>query len=370
MFTIEHTDLKPCYGLKLADVFQRLSTTFQEEWTCKKPEHLLNYNIHAIKVLEQHPDYVEETVITLNMAMDRFLIDRKHKVDPERCIANYLASNHLLIDTLLQNNTFIDPSYYWLVSQCPRAIPYLRKHPEMIVWSALSRNPEALDLLEDNVEKISFPDLCYNRNPRAIAIIRDNLDKMTFASWCHLIGNPCDEAIDLILEHPQHIQSKHYFLGLNSNPRAIGILRGFNLEHFLAWSDLSRNPCDEAVRLLEEHPDKINWSHLSYYASSKEQFDRLLRVYPNNISWSALSLNHSDEATKLLQENPDRINWHNALKYQNMFETTAIYDYEGIRGARHDLHQEFHAWAGHPSMIATKWKDWGFDTYGLDEPEE
>ena len=43
-----------------------------------------------------------------------------------------------------------------------------------IDWRALSANPEAIDILDNNRNKIKWYSLCYNINPRAIQILKEN----------------------------------------------------------------------------------------------------------------------------------------------------------------------------------------------------
>ncbi len=89
------------------------------------------------------------------------------------------------------------------------------------------------------------------------------------------------------------------------------------------------------------------------------------------VDWSSICRNRNKRALELLMEFPSRIQWHFTLGNQDVFETTAEYDYEGIRTARRNLHEEFHAWAGHPSKITTKWVDWGFEgAVGSEEEED
>ena len=48
---------------------------------------------------------------------------------------------------------------------------------------------------------------------------------------------------------------------LSTNPNAIDLLRENPLK--IDWTQLSRNPCAEAIALLKENPLKIDWSQLS-----------------------------------------------------------------------------------------------------------
>ena len=49
---------------------------------------------------------------------------------------------------------------------------------EQLSWSALSENPKALNLLQDNQNKIVWSYLCRNINVDAIRLLESNLDKL------------------------------------------------------------------------------------------------------------------------------------------------------------------------------------------------
>lgn len=53
-----------------------------------------------------------------------------------------------------------------------------------INWNYLSMNSEAIDLLEQNLDKINW---YLSGNPNAIYLLSQNLDKI---DWIHLSGNP------------------------------------------------------------------------------------------------------------------------------------------------------------------------------------
>ena len=52
-------------------------------------------------------------------------------------------------------------------------------------WSYLSRNPNAIHLLENNLDKVNWKFL--SKNPNAIPILEKNLDKV---DWFYLSHNP------------------------------------------------------------------------------------------------------------------------------------------------------------------------------------
>ena len=66
-----------------------------------------------------------------------------------------------------------------------------RKYPERICWIELSRNPNAIDLLEDNVDKIDWSMLSYN--PNASRLIQRYYTRVYLSG---LLDNPCIFEID------------------------------------------------------------------------------------------------------------------------------------------------------------------------------
>ena len=77
-----------------------------------------------------------------------------------------------------------------------------------------------------DIEKIYWDEL--SSNPNAIELLRENLDKI---NWTWLSGNT--NAIELLQANPDKIN----------------------------WSLLSQNP--NAIELLQEYPDEIDWIDLS-----------------------------------------------------------------------------------------------------------
>jgi hypothetical protein len=93
----------------------------------------------------------------------------------------------------------------------------------------LSKNPNAIHILEKNLDKVKWDNL--SSNPNAIHIIEKNLDKV---DWGALSGNP--NAIHIIEKNLDKVDWE-------------------------GWHYLSRNP--NAIPLLEKNLDKTNWEELS-----------------------------------------------------------------------------------------------------------
>lgn len=366
MFHTERTEIKPCYGLTLDEVEKNINrlTRYQSNPFAEGYEdgemcsNLISYNPHAIKVLEERPSLRTSTGLSANPNAGDLVYNYLDMT--YRCI---WSNESPILDTLLRARGLHPPyehSYKrHMLSRNPRAINYLMRHPRAIDWSQVSTNPNALDLLEENPDKIDYNYLSRNTNPRAMALLRNGLDK---ANWRWLSANSNEEAVKILLENQDKID--WYCLSENQCPLARKLMES-NLDK-LNWHYFCYNPL--AVPFLYSNFEKIKWSVLCERSSTKEQFD-FIRQHPQHIVWTSISLNKSPRATKLLEENPDKITWKLAITRHDLFDTITTYDYAGIRNSRHDLHQEFHAWAGHPSKIKTKWLDWGFDTYVMDEAD-
>jgi hypothetical protein len=106
-------------------------------------------------------------------------------------------------------------------------------------WCYLSSNPNAIQLLETNLQRESY-----------IINWRRLLD------WRRLSGNPDNSyAIPLLEKNPDKIDWTY----LSKNPNAIHLLEKYPEK--INWGALSRN--SNAIHLLEKYPDKINWYKFS-----------------------------------------------------------------------------------------------------------
>lgn len=184
----------------------------------------------------------------------------------------------------------------------PNVIDILEKQLEKgkdLTWDKLSSNPGAIRLLEKRKNRINCNEICKNEN--AIHLIKEYAEKNGYSVY--MLRN----------------------LSCNSNPEAIKILE----EHLdkVDWDNLSLNP--GAINLLEKHLDKINWTNLSANPSAI----RLLEKYPDKINWKMLSKNPS--AYDMLQKNPKKIDWTEVWINPSIF----IYDYEEMTASR-PYHEE------------------------------
>jgi hypothetical protein len=376
MYHTERTEIKKIFGATLGDVIHRIqqyqesveneeTNTIIYKITCGSHySKMISRNPHATNLLKQCPHFICMESLQQNPSMyasDIIYKERVHTSPP------YYNEYSPILDTILTTDTPESiPSFSrQVLSSIPKAFPFLSKNQSIINWKTLCSNPDAIHLIEQNPENISYFYLCSNTNPRAIEILRQN---MTRINWEVLSKNPCQEAVELLMEYPNKIVWNS--LAENMSPFALPLIRmGFDEKKFnwYGLSMLTKNPL--AFEILKQNPSDIDFRMLCKRAETKEQFD-YIRENMDQIDWEMISSNTNPRALKLLEEFPDKIAWHYALDCQNVFETTAEYNYEGIREARRDIHSEFHAWAGHPSKMATKWNDWGLDGAVYEEEEE
>ena len=140
-----------------------------------------------------------------------------------------------------------------------QAIHLLEKHPDKINWYDLAGNPnllQAIHILEEYPNKIDVRALA--RNPQALELLGTEFERLPLG---YLSCNP--NAIHLLEQNLNRTNwdgsSSISWYGLSTNPNAIHILEN-NIDK-INWQYLTYNP--NALQILEKHPDKINWYGLS-----------------------------------------------------------------------------------------------------------
>jgi hypothetical protein len=157
---------------------------------------------------------------------------------------------------------------------------------EKISWRELSKNPEAISLLEKKWEEEKE----LMRNDRREY---NKLKKIGYIiDWTALSVNV--KAIDLLRRKidEENKLSKAKYDKLEDIEK-------------INWWVLSANP--KAIQLLEANRDKINWVQLGKNPKAIKLLEEELQVRPQNIYWYSISRN--PEAGKLLKYNPDKIVW-------------------------------------------------------------
>jgi len=108
-----------------------------------------------------------------------------------KLIASYLVKPKMkLLDwidlDILPYNDFRNTIYRNSLSRNPNAIHLLEQNLDKIEWHYLSSNPNAIHLLEQNIDKIYWKFLSLNLNPKAPHLLEQNIDKI---DWHNLSYN-------------------------------------------------------------------------------------------------------------------------------------------------------------------------------------
>ena len=82
---------------------------------------------------------------------------------------------------ILRNINYFLPNYYDLIANNPFAFKFSLHHEPVLNWILLSENPEAVDTLITQPDRIYWPNFC--KNPAAIHHIQSNTDKITPSIW-------------------------------------------------------------------------------------------------------------------------------------------------------------------------------------------
>ncbi len=231
---------------------------------------------------------------------------------------------------------YVTSSIDWKTfSKNPNAIHIIEQHLNKICWETFSENthPNAIRLLEQNLHKVCWK--AFSANPGAVSILKKNLDKVRWGALCL---NPSSEAIQLLEQHPSHISwellagnpnpdairlfekdfdkfSKMYkfingiWVRLSANPNAVHLLK--RAVHNIVWSQLCKNPNPEAITILKEHPEKINWESLS---QNPEAIDMLLQN-EDKINIKMFTLNPHPKAIQWIQHTRLKNQWKQPYSY-------------------------------------------------------
>jgi hypothetical protein len=169
--------------------------------------------------------------------------------------------------------------------------------------------------------------------------------------WSSLCENTSPEAIRFLEKHPEKID----WTTLSSNPEAIRFLeQNYDKIH---WDTLSSNP--KAIHLLEREirtnpHNQVNCKKLSINSGAIP----LLEKYPEYISWYDINENPNPEAMRLIESHwkaHSYISWYFLSKNPNIF----TYDYDQMKENKHRLHEELIRNIFHPKNIES-FSGWGF----------
>jgi hypothetical protein len=286
---------------------------------------------------------------------------------------------------------YIDPKrlYWWQLVLNKDAVPFIEKHINVLTTEdlkKLSRNPFAVDMLKRHISKISWND--FVNNPNAIHVIEDNID-LCFSSldwkgrvdllrhpnFIHIIKENNDKIIDKLLcnnclsilvkkkdpiyinlfdqymkKYPEKIKNGTYLWDdLCENPIAVYIIEQnlHRLTHYL-WQLLATNI--NATHIVEKNLDKLDewgWRNLSENPNAIH----ILEKNRDKINWHSLSANPN--SIIIFEKFPEKITSYSFIDYENFSINSCIFelDKDAIRKRCSIYKEELIAYALHPSRI-------------------
>lgn len=185
----------------------------------------------------------------------------------------------------------------------------IKRYPSKIKWVILSQNehPEAVKILESNLDKIDWEQFSRNSNSEAVKILLQNKEKI---NWKTICVNTDSKALEVIREKAKTQPLALSWPAFSANCKAIGIL----LENFkyISWIDFCLyNESPEAIKIMKANAEKIDWPSLCWNENPEaiEMLREKMESDPEAIEWSYLCENECPEAIKLLEENISAINW-------------------------------------------------------------
>lgn len=269
-------------------------------------------------------------------------------IDKDKLDWASLCQNPYAIEMLKQNPDKID---WWELSTNENASELLEQNLDKIAWAmCMISNPRAVELMQKcylyspEYLHIRIHYLSANPSKDAMEIIKKRLKKHTCdikcfycIDWAALSENPY--AIDILEENPEKI----VWRWINKNPNAIHLIEK-NIDNMNGDEIelLSKNP--NAIELLKKYPENINWKYLSQNPNALE----MLKQNPDKINWSLLSKNTNPEAIELLRQNQYKIDWINASTNPSIFQI----DYEKMKNLNLELKREIIEKTMHPDRIA------------------
>jgi hypothetical protein len=212
-------------------------------------------NINAIHLLENNLDKdVDWKYISSNINAIPIIEKNMDKVNFDWLSPNINAV-HLFDKYILELNI-----YTLIKNPNPNVIPILEKHLTTLlqikrwnaitVWRYISRYPNAMPIIEKNINNVHWQALMSNTNKKAIELLQKNLDKIQFYGSSELCKNP--SAMSIIEQRLDTLTDVDWMI-LSSNPEAIPILKK-NLDK-VCWFSVCRNP--NAIPLITKLDYKL-----------------------------------------------------------------------------------------------------------------
>jgi hypothetical protein len=257
----------------------------------------LSKNSDAIHILIQNPDLIDWYMLSTNPSLKALEIIEQNIINDINKKKGIETKKQLPIQC---DQIYSDCSAFWRLlatNTNPKAVELIEKYFKLNeedfnfdsdpieFWEILSKNENAIDLLEKYPDYIDWETILENQNPKAIEIIEKNLDKIYVDDWPILSGNP--KAIH-IFKDPEYLKKVYEWSYISKNEKAMPILQD-NLDK-VEWGSFSSNPSaiNILLQIIKEEKEYNNKIKNNEEINTKEYkyFD-----YFNKIDYGGLSRN-------------------------------------------------------------------------------
>jgi hypothetical protein len=285
--------------------------------------------------------------------------------------------------------TWIEPSriLWWDLVTRENAIPFVEKHIDILdnhCLEKLSRNPFAVEMLKNHIDKIKWNHFVYN--PNAMHVIEQHLDicitsldsygrmnLLRHPNFVHIIYHHKETIIDELLnssciyvlarsdnpiyidllekfmkKYPEKVMT-NFWVDLCENPLAIHIIEP-NLHKLssAAWQVLAKNI--GAIHIIQDNLPKLDDNGWRYLCENPGAIS-ILEEHPHKINWYALSCNIN--GISILEKNQKHIVCYSFFDYEKLSVNSPIFeiDYDAIQKRCSIYKEELMQVALHPSRI-------------------
>ena len=227
----------------------------------------IDYESETARILK-YPHRINWACIPFNPCMLPMLESRKYKFKYDKNRIGF-NPNPLAMNIIKKMEFNTDLLRYVCANDSYDTTDYIKKHLDKMTqecWHALSKNKYAINILEENIDKIDWKRLSLNQN--ASRIIEQNMDKV---DWENLSYNP--GAIHILEKNIDKIN--WHTIVENANPKIEKIIEE-NIENVMntnnghidqegyenyVWCRFSQHP--KLLNMLERNQDKIDYYCLS-----------------------------------------------------------------------------------------------------------
>ncbi len=189
----------------------------------------LSYNPNAVHILEQYPNKIDWNVIPRNRNAIHIIEANLDKIKWYNLLANESAMH--IIEANIHKFRYCEE-----LSINFNAVKFLKQYPNLIDWYFLgyNQNPEAIQIMRDNMDKVVFESLSSNEAPEAVQLLNENKENIV---WTTMSGNA--SAIAIMEETPDLIDMEYLFTNAGAFHLIEPMLDSMDA---LQWADLSTNP--------------------------------------------------------------------------------------------------------------------------------